>query len=511
MRRDGVPGRYPTVRQQSRRENRTMDLELLLSNEPRALPGMRAMTRESLRQLPLEDATAAAIEQLVSETVAAAVEHAYPPGEQGSIRLTIREKLGKLEILVRDYGIPQDVRILEERLHESAAAGGRFGSATALAVDELHWLGFGREGKALQLVKWLHEERIAARPDAGDLTPFHDQTPPAPAQQYVIRRMIPEEAVQVSQLMYRAYGNTYFNDDVYYPERVAAQNAHEAVLSFVAVGADGRVAGHYALELNQPGPVAEGGQAVVDPAHRGRGLLEKLKAAALAAAKQHGLTGWYADAVAVHTMTQKSNATHGGVVTAADLAIAPRTESFRELAVSQPQRVTCLLYFHWLEEPRPRIVSVPARHREIVTDIYTRLGCPVEFHDAADPAGHGTLTVQMETGGAKAFLRAGELGADTVHLIAHAKRELVERSRMEAVYVELPLHDQGTARVAERLEGEGFGFIGIAPHFDAAGDLLRLAYLVEPQQREPIKVFEEAADRLVAYALAEQARVRIDL
>ncbi len=37
--------------------------------------------------------------------------------------------------------------------------------------------------------------------------------------------MRPEDAVGISQLMYRAYGGSYFNADVYYPERVAAQNA----------------------------------------------------------------------------------------------------------------------------------------------------------------------------------------------------------------------------------------------------------------------------------------------
>ncbi len=42
-------------------------------------------------------------------------------------------------------------------------------------------------------------------------------------------------------------------------------------------------------------------------------------------------------------------------------------------------------------------------------------------------------------------------------------------------------------------------------------DVLKLAYLVAPLAREPIKTFESIADRLVEYALAEQERVRAKL
>ena len=48
--------------------------------------------------------------------------------------------------------------------------------------------------------------------------------------------------MQVSQLIYRTYGGTYFNEDVYYPDRIAALNSKNRVLSMVAAGEDGRLA-----------------------------------------------------------------------------------------------------------------------------------------------------------------------------------------------------------------------------------------------------------------------------
>jgi len=491
-----------------------MQLELIFTNEPRFFPGISAFTQETLKQWPLDATVAAKLGQCVLAAARHAIDHAYPSGEQGAIELTVREDGGKLEFIVRDYGLPQDVAALEQRLHDSTVPSTNkiaLNWPGAAVVDELHWIGYGREGKAIQIVKWLHDDHITDKAHAAALAPFKEDAPLAPAQEYNIRRMQPDEAIQVSQLMYRAYGNTYFNEDVYYPDRVAAHNANNSVLSFVAVGADGLLAGHYALERGEEGPVAEGGQAVVDPAHRGRGLLDRMKDAALEEAKHMNLVGVFADAVTVHTMTQQSDVKHGAHLTCADLAIAPRNEQFKNISTDLPQRLSCTLFFQWLEPPTPRSIYVPVRHREVVAKIYNNLQCPVEVGIPAVASGHGTLRVKIDSGAACAFIRADELGADTAQLIRHAKREIIERSHAEAVYAELPLSDPATPAIAEQLELEGFGFLGIAPCFSPRGDILRLAYLVEPLSRDPIKTADAFSSELVDYALAEQTRVQAAL
>jgi anti-sigma regulatory factor (Ser/Thr protein kinase) len=489
-----------------------MQLELTFGNDPQHRPSVLAFLHTTLGQLPLPTPAADSLEQFVAAAVDDAIAHAYPAGDDGLIKLSIQEQHGKLEILVRDFGIPQDVESLERKLHESnMPLAGRFGCPLADVVDEVHWLAFGPQGKALQVVKWLHDEHITDVASPASLAAFTDDVPLAPQQEYTIRRMRADEAAQVSQLMYRTYGNSYFNADVYYPDRVAAQNERGSVLSFVAACQDGTIAGHYALERNQDGPVAEGGQAVVDPAHRGRGLLDRMKDFSLAEAQRLDLVGWYADAVSVHTLTQKSNTAHGGQLTAVDLATAPRTERFGKTASEQPQRVTCLLYFHWLKPAAPRTVFVPERHRAVVQEIYDRLGCPLQFGKPRPPSGHGTLAVRIDAGAAQANVQAQTIGGDTVRLIRQARRELIERTHVEVVYVELPVEDPATSLVAEALDEDGFGFLGIAPHFAERGDLLRLAYLVGPLDREPIKTLDDTTGRLVDYVLAEQIRVRSPL
>lgn len=486
-----------------------MQLQLSLTSDRRFLPSVAAFTSEAIRPWSLTEVDASKLAELAISAFANAMDHAYPAGEQGAIEMSIHEEHGRLAISIRDHGLPADIAMLESQLNESKARGQSFDFPGVDAADEIHWVGYGRDGKAIQIIKWLHETHVQEMGEP--LYSFREDVPLAPEQEYTIRRMRLDEAVQVSQLIYRAYGNTYFNDDVYFPDRVAAQNARGSVLSFVAAGTDGQLVGHYALERNQDGPVAEGGQAVVDPAHRGRGLLDRMKDAALDEARRLELAGWYADAVSVHTMTQQSNIKHGARLCCVDLAIAPATEEFRNISDNLRQRVTCLLFFHWLQPAEPRTVFVPAHHRDVVSEIYSNLGCRFEFGGSGVATGHGSHKVSIDSDALKATIRAEQLGADSAHLIRHAKREIVERSHAEVVYAELPLFDPATPHIAEDLELEGFGFLGVAPCFGSRGDLLRMAYLVEPLRREPIKTVDAFTAKLVDYALAEQVRVQSTL
>lgn len=488
-----------------------MEMELTFDNDPTHLPSIRAFMNATLQQFPMPSETAEKLGTFIDAAVKDAIVNAYPPGDQGLIKLSIQSQHGKLEIRVRDFGIPKDVQLMERQLQPTdPTVINHSGTLAADVADELHWLTFGPEGKALQVVKWLPDSHIADVASAERIERFSDRAPLAPEQPYTIRRMRADESERISQLMYRTYGDSYFNEDVYYPDRVAAQNERGVVLSYVAVSEGGEVAGHYAVERNQEGPVAEGGQAVVDPAHRGRGLLDRMKEHALEEARRLELIGWFADAVTVHTFTQKSNVAHGGQLTAVDLAIAPKKEHF-DKRLQQPQRVTCLLFFHWLKPPTVRTIHVPTRHRAIVGEIYRRLQCPIEFRDGLPPSGQGTLAVKIDTGAARANIYADTIGENTVPLIRQTRRQLVERDHLEVVYVELPLADAASAFVAEQLELDGFGFLGIAPHFSMRGDVLRLAYLVEPVDREAIHLLEDIAGELVDYALREQDRVRTGL
>ncbi|MBJ45115.1 MAG: hypothetical protein CMJ80_17875 [Planctomycetaceae bacterium] len=242
-----------------------MQLELTFSNELRHVACVDALITSALGQLPLDDPVRANLLNGLIAVTEDTIRHAYPDGESGLITLSLREKGGQLEITVRDYGIPRDVDAMELQLHGMAPG---------------H-----------QLLKWLESDHIGNAAVAETLRQVDHSVVLAPEQSYDVRRMRTEEAEQVSQLMYRVYGNTYFNEDIYYPDRIAAQHQHGVTVSYVAVDKAGEVVGHYALERIPDSPVAEVGQAVVDSYHRRRGLLGRMKQCALQDAAHSDLVG----------------------------------------------------------------------------------------------------------------------------------------------------------------------------------------------------------------------------
>ena len=77
----------------------------------------------------------------------------------------------------------------------------------------MHWSALGPNGKALHLIKWLHDKSVRD----SDSKQISKDEPLAPEQEYNVRRSRPDEALQISQLIYRIYGNTYFNEDPVLP------------------------------------------------------------------------------------------------------------------------------------------------------------------------------------------------------------------------------------------------------------------------------------------------------
>jgi len=488
-------------------DDAALEFELRISNDLRAMDLVAAFARESLRHLPLSEPDS--LQELVVAVVRQVIDHAYPPGETGLIVLHSRQLSDHLEITVRDFGLPQDVAKMEAALKNKDPHKWIGQLPHTDAVDAMHWTSYGPEGKQLTIEKSFHDSHIA---DHGtDLRPFDEKPPLAAEQEYTIRQMTPEDAVKISQLIYKAYGPSYFNRDVYYPDRVVALNADGSVISFVAEGSVDGVVGHYALERNQEGPVAEGGMAVVDPAHRGRKLLDRLKTAAVTHAKEIGLTGMYADAVTVHPFTQKANIALGAKLCGVELGIAPKSETFRGIAAPEsPQRITCLLYFLPLQPRGSREVFVPEIYQGVVGGILERLGRPFTMGEPKPPEGLGALRMQLVASAAKACLAVDRVGVDTVSAIRRAKRELIEHSHAEAIFVDLPLSDPASATVAAHLRKEGFSFAGVAPDFLPEGDFFRMVHLIDDLAIEAMQIAEPAARELVEFALADRARVMDD-
>ena len=392
-------------------------------------------------------------------------------------------------------------------------------------ADEVRWINHGPEGKELRLMKYRKGWCRLEPPPAPPPRPSHEDVPTKRPRDYTIRLVSPEDAIRVTQLIYRVYGYTYPRVDVYYPERLAHNIQTGTHLGVVAVAADGEIAGHAGIIRPNLGPLAELGLLAVAPLHRGQGLKQRLGERLQEEIRRLGLLGLYAEAVTVHTISQETCEAQGFHVAGIELLHAPI--HFKKLEIIQHElgyqdntsgqgfqgETALVFYFTHLAAPETTRVCAPDRHREILAKIYGNLGLPVEYLEPGPLAGLGRLAVQYNQKYCAGFIQVNRIGTDTFPEIEQACRDLCDLAGAAVVFLDLPLAQGGTPELCDAAGSVGFFFSGVRPRFASDGDFLRLQYLNAPVAPERIHLASPFARELLDYILRDRARVEhaIDL
>src|SRR6266545_3780988 len=160
--------------------------ELTLPNDLSVQGIARAYAREVAALADLAQDEIETLVRATDEACANVIRHAFEPGESGTFSLN-------------------------GTLTPTALTRGAVWQRIRHAVDEAHWINQGSEGMELRLTKLRPQSDVTDHLPEAELAPFHPEAAPAPDQTYTIRRLRPEEAIQVSQCVYRAYGYSYGN------------------------------------------------------------------------------------------------------------------------------------------------------------------------------------------------------------------------------------------------------------------------------------------------------------
>jgi hypothetical protein len=311
----------------------------------------------------------------------------------------------------------------------------------------------------------------------------------------------------VAACVCRVYGDSYtVHKELYHPERVCHLNQCGRLLSVVALTPAGEVAGHYAVERPDLGSIGETGEAMVLPEHQHHRLLERMRSVLEAEARRCGLRGLFGMPVTNHVFSQRIYEHFNGYPCGVDLGVLPRT--FHNVATPLTQRLSCLLYFQYLELSPAVTAQVPERHRAIVTRIYRQFGITVEHQDAGDWEETDRLDVDYFPELRYGVIRVRAAGAATAEAISRTRQSLCEVEGAEAVFLELLLAQAATPRLCVAAEQDGFFFSGVGPYFAQDGDVLRLQFLNVPLDTGLLQVENAFARELVAYVEGERQRVR---
>lgn len=440
------------------------------------------------------------IEAVVEELVREAFEREAVAGSE-EVVVEVAFDGGSLWVSVLDHRLPLDPLQVRHLSSNRLAALG--------FVDALN-VGFqGGSGNVVHV-----EARLAGdlegthEPHESDLA--HDTTQEL-IDSVIIRRMVPDDAPSLIRCLYRSYGYSYPDRDLYDVHAIRRLLATETMLSVVAVLPDGEVVGHLALVYEEPGDLSpESGRLVVDPRLRGHHFTERLNVLRAELAELTGMVGMWSKAVTNHPISQHLAVSYG----ATEVGLLIGSQPTEVVQVGQPNPEagwrSLMLLYRPATAIAPRRCVLPAHLAPMLEELADRTGIPREVSTTStDPvASRTSLRTHLHPEHGLAHLRTRTIGRDLRRRVVHELRGLAA-VRPGAVHLDIPLADPGAAWAAGELEHLGFCWAGWIPELTGAGDVLRYQrvgdHLVDVDH---IEVASEHGAAMRDFTLAEWHRVK---
>ena len=475
--------------------------QLSVPSHPDSATITDAYVRELVALAGLQPERAAHLVAAATECCSGIVGCADAPGAQEPLDLVAILTPRALTLEIHERGAPFDPA-------EATPVRGPAWDRIRHAVDEARWFNRGNAGMELHLTAHRREGDITQRLPESDLAPFPHEEPQTPPQSYSVRRFRSGDAIGVAQCVYRSFGYTYGDADLYYPDRLVHLNETGQLVSIVALDEAGAIVGHLGLERPNLGAIAESSDAAVAPAHRHRHLLEHLRACAEDEARGLGIQGLVGYPVTTHPFSQRMDEAVGARLCGVVLGQLPRSTSFKGITTEpSTQRVSTLQYFKYMGAPPATIVHAPPHHRAIVERLYANLAVPAAFRPPGTATGAGRLVVTLDRQWGFGEVLVDVVGADTATEIRRARADLCAVAETEVVYLYLPLAQPGTPELCAAAEADGFFFGGIGPRFAKDGDALCLQYVGGALDTRLLQIASPFGKELLDYVSAERTRV----
>ncbi len=325
-----------------------------------------------------------------------------------------------------------------------------------------------------------------------------------------------EDARRLGELVYSTYGLTYHRSFIYEAERLLELNRDGSICSMIAVDRDsGQVVGHQAtirpwFEIADPlaegrgAPVLEDGLSIVHPDWRGRGIQNTLALALLMYMQPRNpdLRGFYIKCVTGPVASQKSARRFMGRATCLFLAGVPAWVVMDgDSGPKEP--ITTVLVHCPFGEKHAATVPVPARHAELLQQLYRAVDLPRELEPVSSaPAAKGPteLRTWFDPARRQGVVRVAAAGEGLADQVGERVRWMAG-GHIEHVTVLLPLSAPDVAAAVGPLEEQGLFFGGFIPDLEGTDTLVMEWVKTEQLDASRIEVLGDEGEALLEYVV----------
>ena len=320
-------------------------------------------------------------------------------------------------------------------------------------------------------------------------------------EEVTIRELIEADASSLTRLLYRCYGWSYPNTDLFFPERIVAALRAGTRIGMVAVTSAGEVVAHWGAVFFGP-HVVESGSTVTDPRFRHRGIAKSLGEQLLDRLKERSVIGRFREPVLTHTATQEIALKEGAVMVGLRVN---RNQALQQVGITNGlmhHRSSVTVAFGVLGDFPVATIFVPEDYAAILRVVLSHSAWPRHIAAPNDRVEAPTQTrakSSYDAGNQSATIDVHVVGLDLVDEV-DAAMDRARRGGAKSIEVHLPTAQPALAELGRGLIDLGLAYAAYLPMLHEDSDVLILQWLDETHV--DTSEWHYASDHVEALALA---------
>jgi serine/threonine-protein kinase RsbW len=444
---------------------------LSIIDDKKLLPGVLSFIDSIVGNLDFSETKLLMFKMACEAMISNRIENAYEDG--GIIDVDIDLAADMLEVSVRDIGAPywQVDTYTSENVDKNSA--GLEKSLIATMCDYSGCEKLGRDGQREFVRLYLQSPMAENRATRSDSTECAPENVSVSIKETTGEN---EDIISAITCIYDEYRYTYGYEKLYYPENFRELINAGKLRSFLAVGDNGEIAGHYSLLASNDCPgMPEWATIVIRRPFRGRHIFGRMCGHGVETAIQSGARAIMTRPTTYYTATQRVAEKYG--YTATGFLFRYVNSDMESEFNKEGRRHDLAIAVRFLTERPKGVVYIPEEHSGFIIGIYEKLGAEYEFRAGCKPEQKTLLRHEINSIMKSGRVVVKRVGSDINRELAHTTG-VIRRKKAEMIEILINMSDPSAPIAYETAKNNGYFFTGIMPGGEN-GDFLIMQNLFE--------------------------------